>query len=209
MNRRSWAASAALVVVLVAVVSIPATAAGRAPARVEFRPVLAPLPSAANVPPASAPVDPAAARAAIASCDVATVVALAVIPTTRSGAAASRACVVFPERPGGRAAPRFYLGPVGVTPRAIKHAQAQFVSGQGWTVRLVLTKAGAGAWDALARQQFHQQVAITLDGQVVSAPTIQPADQEFTSFGGTAVVSGNLTPRQATALAVAANAGRR
>jgi len=75
------------------------------------------------------------------------------------------------------------------------------VSGDGWTVKMDLTGSGSSKWDALAQQQFHKQVAIVLDGLVQSAPTIQPKDAAFTSFGGTAVISGNFTQDEAENLA--------
>src|SRR5262249_20848730 len=71
----------------------------------------------------------------------------------------------------------------------------------GWTVKMDLTDAGSSKWDALAQQQFHKQVAIVLDGVVQSAPTIQPNDASFTSFNGTAVISGNFTGDKAETLA--------
>ena len=99
---------------------------------------------------------------------------------------------------------RYYLGPAGVTTDAVRRARAELVTGQGWSVHLDLTRAGSRAWDALAEQQFHQQVAITASGKVVSAPIIQPNDATFESFGGTAVISGSFTRKQAEALALVA-----
>jgi preprotein translocase subunit SecD len=64
-----------------------------------------------------------------------------------------------------------------------------------------LTDSGSSKWDQLAEQQFHKQVAIVLDGLVQSAPTIQPQDASFTSFGGTAVISGSFTQDEADNLA--------
>jgi preprotein translocase subunit SecD len=109
---------------------------------------------------------------------------------------------VFPDRSGGSDAARYYLGPTVAV--AIRDARARFVSGQGWTVKLSLTKRGTKAWDRLAQEQFHQQVAITHEGVVVSAPTIQPNDATFTSFDGVAVVGSAFTQKQARALAAAA-----
>ncbi len=102
---------------------------------------------------------------------------LAVVPTTRWRTATVKHCVVFPDFVDTTR--RYYLGPAGVTPDAVRRARAEFVTGQGWTVQLTLTRAGSRAWDALAEQQFHQQVAITASGKVVSAPIIQPNDATF------------------------------
>jgi hypothetical protein len=57
----------------------------------------------------------------------------------------------------------------------------------------------------MAKEQFHRQVAITYEGVVVSAPTIQPNDVTFTSFDGVAVVSGGFKQKEAIALAAAAH----
>ena len=144
----------------------------------------------------------AEAKAAIAKCDDATVSTLTEIPNTGRAADQRDACVVLPNKPGGKNAPRYYLGKAGLTGKGtVSTAKAEFVSGQGWTVKMDLTDSGSSKWDALAQQQFQKQVAIVLDGLVQSAPTIQPNDSAFTSFGGTAVISGNFTQDEADNLA--------
>jgi preprotein translocase subunit SecD len=70
-----------------------------------------------------------------------------------------------------------------------------------------LTDSGSAKWDQLAQEQFHKQVAITLDSIVQSAPTIQPNDPSFTSFGGTAVISGSFDQGEAEDLAKLINYG--
>ena len=149
----------------------------------------------------------AAANAAIASCDPSAVAALPKIPTTSREDDKRKACVVLPDKPGGPTVPRYYLGPSGVTGKAVSSAKAEFVSTQGWTVKMDLTGTGSTQWDTLAQQQFHQQVAITLDSIVQSAPQIQPGDASFTSFNGTAVISGNFSQGEAEDLAKLINYG--
>ncbi len=187
-------------------------------AELRFRPVLAPLPSeaaqakAATTTTTTAPgatttttapqPSEAEARKAIASCDDATVSTLTSIPTTNRGADVRDACVVLPDKPGGKTSSRYYLGKTGLTGKGtVSTAKAEFVSGQGWTVKMDLTDSGSSKWDALAQQQFQKQVAIVLDGQVQSAPTIQPNNAAFESFGGTAVISGSFTQDEAENLA--------
>jgi hypothetical protein len=46
--------------------------------------------------------------------------------------------------------------------------------------------------------------AFAVEGFVVSAPTIQPSDQRFSSFGGVTVISGNLEQKEPAALAAVA-----
>jgi preprotein translocase subunit SecD len=164
---------------------------------VEFRPVLTTLPRAD---PSGATTS--AATQAVASCDPSAVAALASVPTTKPKADVPDDCVVLAAGVGsfdGDA--RYYLGPARVQGGGIRSARAQLVPGQGWTVTLRLTKSGSKAWDALAQQQFHRQVALVLDHSVVSAPQIQPADMTFTSFDGIAVISGSFSQRQAVAVA--------
>jgi preprotein translocase subunit SecD len=142
-----------------------------------------------------------AANAAIASCDASAVATLTKIPTTSRAQDKRKACVVLPDKPGGKSAPRLYLGPTGLTGKAVSTAKAEFVPSQGWTVKMDLTDSGSSKWDQLAQEQFHKQVAIVLDSIVQSAPQIQPGDATFTSFNGTAVISGNFTQGEAEDLA--------
>jgi preprotein translocase subunit SecD len=192
-------------------------------AELRFRPVTTQLPSEAAqakaatttttaAPGATTTTTPpqpstAAAKAAIAKCDDATVSTLTTIPTTSRAADTRNACVVLPNKPGGKNAPRYYLGKAGLTGKVVSSAKAEFVSGSGWVVNMNLTDKGSSQWDALAQQQFHKQVAIVLDGIVQSAPTIQPGQQAFSSFGGKAQISGGFTGSEASDLAKLINYG--
>jgi preprotein translocase subunit SecD len=184
--------------------ALPAEARAGKQLHLQFRPVLGQLPSSGSTTATTATTTAAsgaAARAAVASCDLAAVTALPVVPTSNRADKQAGACVVLPESPGGKRVARYYLGPAGLDEGSLARARAEFVSGQGWTIRLDLTKAGSATWDALAQAQFHQQVALVVDGLVLSAPTIQPSDQTFSSFGGIAVISGRFTAKSAKSLA--------
>ena len=192
-------------------------------AELRFRPVTTQVPSEAaqakaatttttTTPGATTTTTPpqpstAAARAAIAKCDDATVSTLTTIPTTTRAADVRDACVVLQNKPGGKNAPRYYLGKAGLTGKVVSSAKAEFVSGTGWVVNMNLTDKGSSQWDNLAQQQFHKQVAIVLDGIVQSAPTIQPDQQAFSSFGGKAQISGSFTGSEASDLAKLINYG--
>jgi len=192
-------------------------------AELRFRPVTTQLPSEAaqakaatttttTAPGATTTTTPPqpstdAARAAIAKCDDATVSTLTTIPTTTRAADVRNACVVLPNKPGGKNAPRYYLGKAGLTGKVVSSAKAEFVSGSGWVVNMNLTDKGSSQWDNLAQQQFHKQVAIVLDGIVQSAPTIQPDQQAFSSFAGKAQISGGFTGSAASDLAKLINYG--
>ena len=168
---------------------------------VEFRPVLADLPPESTTSTTMGPADRVDVGVKIAICDVVAVEKLPVVPTTEWRTAKPEECVVYPDLSAGRHSSRKYLGPAAVTTSDVKRARAEFVAGQGWTVKLTLTRAGAKAWDTLAEQQFHKQVAITASGRVASAPLIQPNNQTFTSFGGVAVISGGFAQKEAQVLA--------
>jgi preprotein translocase subunit SecD len=59
----------------------------------------------------------------------------------------------------------------------------------------------------VAQENFHQLLGIELDGDVYSAPIIQPTQAGFTSFAGRGEISGNLTQSDAQNLAQAMNYG--
>ncbi len=61
------------------------------------------------------PATDAEAAAAVAACDDTKVGALTTIPTTTRLADQRNVCVVLPDKPGGKAAPRYYLGKAGLT----------------------------------------------------------------------------------------------
>ncbi|MGD0392759.1 MAG: hypothetical protein ABSC41_08945 [Acidimicrobiales bacterium] len=95
---------------------------------------------------------------------------------------------------------RYVLGPASLDQRGVKSASAHMVNGQ-WTVNLVLTPAGATAWDTLTKQQFHGIIGIDLNGKVISAPITQPTQSAWTSFNGQMQISGSFTGQQARAIA--------
>jgi hypothetical protein len=199
--RTRWALAVAAVLVVFAVavaavvstngdtrpaVSVPPTSARTSADghHVGFRPVLAQLPAAAPTNSEPAATD---ARAAVRSCDVAAVLALPAVPTTAPNDNDKDACVVLATAPRDEPA-RYYLGPA-FTATSVASASTDFLSGTGWALIIRFTPAGADTWDALAAQQFHMQVALEIDGEVVSASMIQPGNEAFQSFQGTAVLT--------------------
>lgn len=84
--------------------------------------------------------------------------------------------VVLPSKDGSV---RYLLGPTTVLGKAVSTASAAF-DGVEWAVRLEMTSEGIGGFNALATECFNRAatcptglLAITLDGEVVSAPQIQ------------------------------------
>jgi preprotein translocase subunit SecD len=103
---------------------------------------------------------------------------------------------------------RYVLGPSQMTGHSIASATAtQNATGQ-WVVDYNLAgAAGSALWDKVAAQNFHQLLGIELDGQVYSAPIIQPTQTSFSSFQGRGEISGSLTQGDAQNLAQAMNFG--
>jgi preprotein translocase subunit SecD len=88
------------------------------------------------------------------------------------------------------------LGPAELTGEAVKSAKARFQSGWGVTVKF--TSKGADQFNALAAKYFQRQVAIVLDGIVISDPTINA--QRFER--GEAEISGSFNQDEAEDLAL-------
>jgi preprotein translocase subunit SecD len=108
----------------------------------------------------------------------------------------------------GQNAVRCVLGPAQMTGRSIGSAQATQNQTGAWVVDYTLAgAAGSALWDKVAAANFHQLLGIELDGQVYSAPIIQPTQSSFTSFAGKGEISGNLTQSDAQNLAQAMNFG--
>jgi preprotein translocase subunit SecD len=103
---------------------------------------------------------------------------------------------------------RYLLGPSQMTGRAISSAQATQNQTGAWVVNYSLAgSANSALWDKVAAQNFHQLLGIELDGQVYSAPIIQPTQASPTSFNGQGEISGSLTQADAQNLAQAMNFG--
>jgi preprotein translocase subunit SecD len=132
--------------------------------------------------------------------------AFARLASTKPANDAARANVILPGLPGS-GSQRYVLGPAELTGHAVKSATAQQDQTGAWVVNYTLTGVGSAAWDKVAAENFHQIIAIDLDGVVQSAPLIQPSQASFTSFGGQGQISGSLTQAQAQTLARALQFG--
>ncbi len=102
---------------------------------------------------------------------------------------------------------RYVVGPSQLTGHAVKTAYATQDQTGAWVVNYTLTSVGSAQWDKVAQANFHQIVAIDLDGVVQSAPLIQPGQTSFSSFQGTGQISGSMTKTQADNLARALQFG--
>jgi hypothetical protein len=145
---------------------------------VQFRPVLGPVAPRGQEDASAAPV--------VAGCDVSAVVNLgASAPSSERSQLGEGGCAIVEGASGAR----YLLGPVALDGMSIRTATKSHQPGSGWGVDLRFTKRGSAAFDALASAQFHKQFAVIADGQVAAAPTVQPADAQFTPFAGDVRIS--------------------
>jgi preprotein translocase subunit SecD len=113
--------------------------------------------------------------------------------------------VVFLDRDGQT---KYRLGPVELTGDAIDRAAAIYDPGsgggvpQGWQIQFDLTGQGADTFADVTTRLQGRQLAIVVDQQVISAPTVQNA-----ITGGTGVITGSFTEARAKDLATQLNAG--
>ena len=77
----------------------------------------------------------------------------------------------------------------------VKSAHASY-DAEGWKVYLYLNSEGTELFDKVAEQNQFKQMAIIIDGQIISAPTLQEK-----RFGGTAVISGDFKEAEVRTLA--------
>ena len=113
--------------------------------------------------------------------------------------------VVFKARDD---ATRYQLGPVEITGDAIDKASAVYNAGsstavgQGWEIQFDLTGDGSGIFADVTTRLQGRQLAIVVDDQVISAPTVQSP-----ITNGTGVITGSFTEARAKDLATQLNAG--
>ena len=95
--------------------------------------------------------------------------------------------------------------PTGLSGKQLKKATVDFQQGTGLNqvvVDLQFDSDGTKLFSQITSANIGKPVAIFLDGQILSAPTVQSAITD-----GTAIISGNFTPDQAKALATSLNSG--
>ena len=100
----------------------------------------------------------------------------------------------------------YILGPAGATGEVFTNEASAQIDAGGWAVSVNLRDGAAGEdlWNALAKKCFDggeecpsKQIAISLDGEVISAPVVQAPS--FTN--GTVQITGSFTEAEATELA--------
>jgi preprotein translocase subunit SecD len=115
--------------------------------------------------------------------------------------------VVLPDADGSQ---RYLLGPTTVLGSAVSTARANFDGVSQWSVGLEMTDDGIEGWNALATECYNGaatcpgllgaqgQIAITLDGEVVSAPTVNSPTFDRTDIA----ISGSFDEGDAKDLAL-------
>jgi preprotein translocase subunit SecD len=107
------------------------------------------------------------------------------------------------EKLQGEATPSAKLVPTDLTGRDLKKARVEFDRQKGTpVVGLQFSDDGAKKFQEITKRNVGKPLAISLDGQVVTAPVVQ---QEIT--GGQAVITGNFTIDSARQLAAQLNSG--
>ena len=82
-------------------------------------------------------------------------------------------------------AEKYVLGPAFLEGTQIDNAIAQQnTQGAGWVISLTFKSQGAATWGQYTSQNIGKSAAFVLDGQVVSAPTIQGAITGHTEISG-------------------------
>jgi preprotein translocase subunit SecD len=134
--------------------------------------------------------------------------AFAAYPATTAQNDNPKNTVLLPTDPasGAQQYARFVLAPASLFGSAIASATSLFdTTINQWAVSYNLK--AVTPWDTVAQANFHQYVAVDLDGFVESAPLIQPNQAAFSSFQGKGEISGNFTQTTAKNLALELNYG--
>jgi preprotein translocase subunit SecD len=112
--------------------------------------------------------------------------------------------VVFGSQDGNK----YQLGPVEITGDMIRRATALYGTGgqsgglPGWQIDFTLTSAGSKTFGDVTTRLVGKQLAIVVDNEVISAPTVQGA-----ITNGSGVITGSFTKTRAQDLATQLNAG--
>jgi len=125
---------------------------------------------------------------------------LAYIPTTPASKAQSATTAVFPQITDGKVIGRYVVGPTLMTGSALKTVtpapDSTSVNGS-WLIDFTLTSKAAPLFNSIATTYYHQSLAVVLDGQIQTAPTI-----DTKNFNGSGEITGGYTQKQADNLAL-------
>lgn len=122
------------------------------------------------------------------------------VPDTPTVSNTSAANVLLSGVNATAASERYVLGPAQLTSLSVSSADSVQINGQ-WAVNYGLSVHGALLWDAIARRNFHDEIAVVANGKVYSVFIIEPSQKSYTPLGGFGEINGGLTQSEATALA--------
>jgi hypothetical protein len=101
---------------------------------------------------------------------------------------------------------RMVLGSAQVQGSAVASAKVQFVD-HTWLVECTLTPSGASQWEKATRADFHEYMAVDVDGLVISSPLIEPAQATYGPYGDKMQIAGDLNKSRAEQLAALLESG--
>ncbi|MGE0795360.1 MAG: protein translocase subunit SecD [Acidimicrobiia bacterium] len=174
-------------------------------AELRFRPVLAVEPVGATTTTTTTSTTSTTVAGGDTTTTTAPTTTTTALPTTSREDNLADAQVVLEELDDdGEVVARYVLGPTNVLGRVVESARAQFDLSE-WTVSLTLTSEGIEAFNALAAQCnagqdtcLTGQLAIEIDGVVVSAPSVSQASYERDQIQ----ISGSFSESEAKDLAL-------
>jgi preprotein translocase subunit SecD len=102
---------------------------------------------------------------------------------------------------------RYLVGPTELT-LSSKVASAHVAQDQvgNWVVKVQLGSAAASQWNQVAEKYFHLMLAVDLNGQIVTAPVIEPTQPSYMPFDEL-TLSGGFSQGTAEAVAAALQTG--
>jgi hypothetical protein len=192
--------------------------------RVTFRQVLCGAPTYSPSTTASSPELPACggqyqtSRANIHLFPHGNVVGVGVVPedpsfavypsTTADDANQPSTMVLLPtdRTYGAQDYPRMVLGPAQMDASPIAAAKAVFVD-HTWRVDCTLTLADISQWERATRTDFHEYMAIDVDGLVISARLVESGQDTYSPYGDKMQLGGNLNKPRAMQLAALMESG--
>lgn len=122
------------------------------------------------------------------------------VPDTTSTAATVTQNELLSSVTATSASERFVVGPALLTSLSVSSADSVQINGQ-WVVNYGLSVHGALLWDATARRDFHDEIAVVANGEVYAVFFIEPSQKFYTPVGGFGEISDGLSQSEATALA--------
>jgi hypothetical protein len=137
--------------------------------------------------PTATPSDSSASGFTMPTTELDPVLSAYATTTAAQDAASPNASALLPVlNSGAGVTQRYLVGPTLLTLSSkVASATVVYAPGSGgWIINVRLNPNESQLWDQVAREYFHGQLAIDLNGVIVEAPLIQPTNSSFSSFDG-------------------------